>query len=813
MLALALLATGIVLRAPNLAVVTLTAAPAGHISPEGEVRIAVGDTLTVTAWSDDQDLDAWLTVDGQSVRPTRGADGRSSYNVTVATDVGIQASFIQLATDVRVFPSRTTAASITVSAAQDEVIIAGAPDFVASLHVDDVVTNTAGTGYPGRLTARILGIEHDGERTVLRTEPVPFTAAIVKGSIRADIPLRFTTDAQGRPVSMISTSVARAGEISRGGFTLGLDRTFHGEGDYSTADAVVHGSVSMDLVLDIKIDIAPKTCLCWPPVAGEIRLFEITLTELATATAKLAVDARLRLAQAAQILEHGFPGTFISVIYVEPDVKIGVGIDVATEGSLDVRASATERVRVGIRYEDGGWSSISEYTSDATGSTDVGATARARVYPTIRFGATIERACTPYIEFQPGFVELSADADASPWWYLDTGITGAAGIDCDLLVTKLQWRVDDHELARVRIGDAGGPLVAAAPQGGAVPSGPPSSPITVAPTLAPTDPPNAHPTATLATTAFGHVAFLRGDANFGEVLPAALWTVDTVGGAARQVPIAVDRVSDFEWSPDGQRIAITGVTGNGSGLWVGPVSGPFKQVGDGASAVSWSPDGRHLAYIGAGAVFTVSAAGGDPIRVATSNSQEIQWSPDGKRLLTAGRGLTVMEPDGSGQILLEPSPDSGADMSWADVWWLEDASWSPDSHQIVAHGCSPAGCNPMIGSTYVYTLGGSIVEVPDDGHGAFFPAWSPKGDQILMSSVWHVSGSGSQEGEALVLPAASAAGELSLVHDPGYDSDWARAGIVVQTSEGLLLLEGDNREPRQLTRDPSDRRPEWQPRP
>ena len=482
-LALALLATGITLLSPTPVTVTLKAAPLGHISPEGEVQTSVGATLTVIAWSDDADLEAWLTIDGQSVRPTRGDDGRFTYSLAVTGAVGIQASFVQFADNARIIPPGVGANLTSVSPAQDEIIITGASDFVSTLAVDDVLTNTAGTGYDGRLTVQILGIVRDGDRTILRTQSVPFTAAIIKGSIRAEIPLRFTTDPVGRPTSLIGTSVAQADEVVGDGFTLDLERTFRGEGDHADAKAVVHGNVTLNLRLDISIDIAPKTCLCWPPVGGEIHFLEVALAESASAKASLDADAHLRLAQVAQILEHSFPGGFVTAIYIEPEIKLGVGIDVAADGDLAFEASASETLRVGMRFQDGQWAPIKEFIPTATGSTAVGATATARLYPMIQFGVTLEKACTPYLAFQAAFIELQADIGASPWWNLDAGISASAGIDCDLLVTKLQWHLDEQELTRIRISDAGGPLVAAGPtaRSSTATSGPLTTPIASGP--------------------------------------------------------------------------------------------------------------------------------------------------------------------------------------------------------------------------------------------------------------------------------------------------------------------------------------------
>ena len=469
------------------ATITLSAAPGGHISPEGIQHAAVGTDLTIDAWDDDPAMAAWLLVGAVGVQPILGSDGRYTYTLHVTGDTAVQASFVELAHNVRTLPVGFGTSIIAVSPTQDQVVLSGDSDFVTELAVGDIVVNQSGSGYDGRLMVRVIAIGHNNDQVVLTTEPVPFTAAIVRASIRALIPLTLQTDATGEPVSLLGPPVALAADpAATAGLSLDLAHTFSAGDKETGATATVEGHANLDLALTVNVDIAPR--FGWPP--GEVKLLEVALVESASASMSLDAEAHVHLVQAVELLSHDFPGTWISVFLVQPQLKLGVGADISGNASLKVSASTSEQLKVGLHYQDERWSAIDEFHTSTIGSASVDASAIARVFPTVRLGATIDFACTPYVEVQPGFMELSADIHANPWWKLDAGLSGTAGIDCDLLVTKLQYDLGDHEMARTPIRDARGPFIPTPSTASPLPSSSAlqSAPSSVEATLpAPTD--------------------------------------------------------------------------------------------------------------------------------------------------------------------------------------------------------------------------------------------------------------------------------------------------------------------------------------
>jgi Tol biopolymer transport system component len=186
---------------------------------------------------------------------------------------------------------------------------------------------------------------------------------------------------------------------------------------------------------------------------------------------------------------------------------------------------------------------------------------------------------------------------------------------------------------------------------------------------------------------------------------ARIWIVNADGTGLHQVGPFGDFAEDPAWAPDGASIAFHG-GGDGS-----PQNGVYVMADDGSTvrrisvapgsgyafhSPVWQPDGALLAYYtgddGKHDIYVANADGSSERALSTDPSDEYWpvWSPDGRfvafdRNVASVDGaihnvVVVVGPDGSDEIVLDPSADLG------DAVSLDTAQvrWSPDGTRIAA---------------------------------------------------------------------------------------------------------------------------------
>ena len=188
---------------------------------------------------------------------------------------------------------------------------------------------------------------------------------------------------------------------------------------------------------------------------------------------------------------------------------------------------------------------------------------------------------------------------------------------------------------------------------------------------------------------------------------AGIYIAASDGSALRRVTTSTDGRS-HSWpafSPDGRRIvflavdpdaAPAGIGFAGDLFIVGTDGGGLRQLnppgtkavatGKTGHPVDWSPDGRRLAFAaiegrladGRGAVFTVDADGGEPVRISDFGEWlvSVEWSPDGRwiaygEVASGNESTWIAHPDGSA---IRQLTGPGTSVQGCCATWAPDAT-------------------------------------------------------------------------------------------------------------------------------------------
>lgn len=178
-----------------------------------------------------------------------------------------------------------------------------------------------------------------------------------------------------------------------------------------------------------------------------------------------------------------------------------------------------------------------------------------------------------------------------------------------------------------------------------------------------------------------------------------IWIVDLATGKTRRVTTNAATDGSPSWSPDGRQLAFVSSRGGKADIWTTSIKGESDSVRRLASDElikadpQWSPDGRVIAFVGkrsdefySQGIFTVSAAGGSPVRLTPPDRFDYaapRWSPDGAHLayVSDRSGFAhVWEMDGDGRHAFEF--DTGEREATSPYWKVQPV-WSRNGSQLL----------------------------------------------------------------------------------------------------------------------------------
>ncbi len=199
---------------------------------------------------------------------------------------------------------------------------------------------------------------------------------------------------------------------------------------------------------------------------------------------------------------------------------------------------------------------------------------------------------------------------------------------------------------------------------------------------------------------------------------------------------------DPVWSPDGETLAFTAGSGNGTDIFT--LSGPNLEkftcltTADFTtwdSMVGWSPDGSKIVFFsnrdGNWKLYLMNADGTGQRPLLPGPSKDntiISWSPDGQRLAFSSQSnsgdnntseIYTVDADGAGLVRLTNN-----------AAWDNCPAWSPDGTKI-AFRSNRDGCQEI----YLMNPDGSAqTRLTYNNTYASWPQWSPDGTQITFRS-------------------------------------------------------------------------------
>ena len=315
-------------------------------------------------------------------------------------------------------------------------------------------------------------------------------------------------------------------------------------------------------------------------------------------------------------------------------------------------------------------------------------------------------------------------------------------------------------------------------------------------------------TTTAAAAALLLVAsFSLSDGHASPIPPTPeLWIVAADGSGER---VLVERGTQFDWAPDGDRLAVSGPL-----AVVDASSGDetvLTEAFEGASEPRWSPDGSTIAYLycedgGCGiAEISPDGSGNRVLMEAGDESPPagMSWSPDSRLLaFIEGRGggrpghLFVLDVQMGIERQVSSTPAFYSETTWSpDNEWISFMEWDEDA---------------SYGLNLVRPDGSGEVSVSGGLDYVAGPEWSPTGDEIAFTGT-------EQEGSTRLGVYLASPSETAprLFVENAVDPSWSRDGDEISYSlrGDLFARPRDEGAARALTSEDlrDDRGPDWSP--
>ena len=219
-----------------------------------------------------------------------------------------------------------------------------------------------------------------------------------------------------------------------------------------------------------------------------------------------------------------------------------------------------------------------------------------------------------------------------------------------------------------------------------------------------------------------------------------IWQMDYDGANPKQLTHTGSIALSPHVSPDGSRVAFSGVTKEGwqiqmYSLELGRLV-TFQHFSGDNYSPAWSSDGQNIAFSssrsGNTEIYTVGAAGGTPRRLTESKGPDVSptWNPKTNAQIAWVSGRT-----GLPQIYTMASDGTNV-VRVTDQGYAVSPSWSPNGQFLAFAWVRHYGPGePGASDIYVMDIASKQwVQLTHDGGRNDFPSWSPDGRHIVFQS-------------------------------------------------------------------------------
>jgi TolB protein len=237
-----------------------------------------------------------------------------------------------------------------------------------------------------------------------------------------------------------------------------------------------------------------------------------------------------------------------------------------------------------------------------------------------------------------------------------------------------------------------------------------------------------------------------------------IWEMDYDGAAQKQLTHLGSIALSPHVSPDGSRVAFSGVTKDGwqiqmYSLELGRVVS-FPHFGGDNYSPAWSSNGQNLAFSssrsGNTEIYTVSSTGGDSRRLTENKAPDVSptWNPKTNSQIAWVSGRT-----GLPQIYTMASDGTNV-VRVTDQGYAVSPSWSPNGQFLTFAWVRHYGPGqPGASDIYVMDIASKqFVQLTHDGGRNDFPSWAPDGRHIVFQSnrtgkvqIWSMLADGSEQ--------------------------------------------------------------------